>query len=68
MKSREEAARFVERQFDGYGGYECKLNKGGCHHYGKQEVRELMDFIYGGEPENDSQKINGKQLRNGRRA
>jgi hypothetical protein len=23
---------------------------GGTHHYGKQELRDLLDFIYGGEP------------------
>ena len=67
MKTREEVARFVEQQFDLWGNYECKLNKGGCHHYGKQEVRELMDFIFCGEPATDEQKVNGKQLRNGRR-
>lgn len=68
MKTREEVARFVEAQFDWMSGYECKLNKGGCHHYGKQEVRELMDFIYGSEPQTDEQKVNGKRLRNGHRA
>lgn len=25
--------------------------------YGKQELRELMDFLYGGEPVNDDEKI-----------
>ena len=68
MKTREEMARFVEHQFDMFGKYECQLPKGGCHHYGKQEVRELMDFIYGGEPQTDEQKINGMKLRNGHRA
>lgn len=68
MKTREEAARFVEAQFDWTSDYECKLEKGGCHHYGKQEVRELMDFIYGGEPASDEQNVNGKRLRNGHRA
>jgi len=67
MKTREEVARYVERQFDDYGDYECQLEKGGHHHYGRQEVRELMDFIFGGEPQTPSQKVNGKQLRNGHR-
>lgn len=67
MKTREEVARFVEHQFDSYGGYECKLSEKHCWHYGKQEVRELMDFIFEGAPVSDEQKINGKRLRNGLR-
>ncbi len=58
MKTREEVARFVEQQFDARSGYSCKLEKGYCHHYGRQEVRELMDFIYGGEPASGDQKVN----------
>lgn len=69
MKSREETARFVETQFEPYGGgYECPLNKPYTWHYGKQDVRALLDFIYGGEPITNEQKVNGKQLRNGHRA
>ena len=68
MKTRQEVARFIESQFDGYGKYKCKLEKGGCHHYGKQEVRELMDFIFDGEPVEEIDKINGLRLRNGHRA
>lgn len=67
LKTREEVARFVEHQFDDYGSYGCKLNKARRHHYGKQEVRELMDFIYGGEPLSAEQQINGKKPRNGSR-
>jgi hypothetical protein len=54
IKSRREAARFIEKQL--HHGHECKLEKGSQHHYGKQELRELMDFIYGGEP-TDEEKI-----------
>ena len=57
MKTREEVARFVERQFE-Y-SYECALPKPNTHHYGRQEARELLDFIYGGEPRYKSQRING---------
>ena len=57
IKTREETARFVEQQFDV--NYKCKLNKGDCQGYGRQDVRELMDFIYGGEPTTDEQQVNG---------
>jgi len=50
IKSREEAARFIENQLDFDSDYKCKREKNWCHHYGWQELRELMDFIYEGEP------------------
>ena len=68
MKSREETARFIEHQFDNFGSYECKLPKERAWHYGKQEVRELMDFIYGGPPKSEKHQVRGKALRNGHRA
>ena len=55
MKQREEAARFVERQL--FGDADTKRDKNRRHHYGVQELRDLMDFIYGGEPEADGHKI-----------
>ena len=49
MKPREEVARFIEKQMhDAY--YKCSRSKPNTHHYGLQELRELMDFIYGGTP------------------
>jgi hypothetical protein len=69
MKTREETARFVEQQFEVYGrNYECPLEKGGQWHYGKQDVRALLDFIYGGPPDGKEQEVQGKNLRNGFRA
>ena len=53
MKTREEAVKLIEDQIE---DRKCSRGKGAVH-YGKQELRELMDFIYGGEPENDDQKI-----------
>lgn len=47
MKTREEAARYIETQFS---VGPISREKNGAVHYGYQEVRELMDFIYGGEP------------------
>lgn len=53
IKTREEAARFAEKQFSWQ--HKCSREKGGAHHYGLQELRELMDFIYQGPPaENES--------------
>lgn len=49
VKTREEAARFIETQLAP--DWVTSLEKGEQFHYGKQELRELMDFIYGGPPE-----------------
>lgn len=46
MKTREEAAKFAEELMKSGGSNEKKR----CWHFGKCEVRELMDFIYGGPP------------------
>lgn len=44
MKTREESVRFIEKQL--HWTHECSREKGKQHHYGLQELRELMDFIY----------------------
>jgi hypothetical protein len=54
LKTREEVARFVERQL---GIETCGREKGDKYHYGLQELRELMDFVYGGPPENEGQAL-----------
>jgi len=54
MKTREEVARFVEKQF--IWSYACSRKKTAVG-YGRQEARELMDFIYGEEPQSEEQKI-----------
>ena len=54
MKQREEVARFVERQLS---EDTCKREKGHKHHYGMQELRELLDFIYEGRPANEGQMV-----------
>lgn len=50
-KTRFEVARFIEKQMDWKNNK--LIEKGGRHHYGWMELRELMDFIYGGEPDHD---------------
>jgi len=65
MKIREEAVAVINKQLEGpdisngtrfgktpvYGRF-----KAGQHHYGKQELRELLDFIYG-PPTNTSEEL-----------
>lgn len=43
MKTRKECWELIEKQMDGEGKY--KLSD--SWHYGKVELKELMDFIYG---------------------
>jgi hypothetical protein len=69
MKSREDAAMFVNRQLEGpntakHDGvglmYETVLfarSKWIHWRYGKQDLRELLDFIYEGMPKNRSEQI-----------
>ena len=54
MKTREEAARFIEKQLALT--HNCTREKGSKGHYGMQELRELMDFIYEGLP-TEAQKL-----------
>lgn len=55
MKSREDVVAFIEEQFKW--DHECSLEKGHQTHYGRQELRELLDFLYGGPPENEEQRL-----------
>jgi hypothetical protein len=48
MKTREAAARFIERQL--HWTHKCSISKPSNWHYGLQELRELMDFIYESPP------------------
>lgn len=58
MKTREEAARFIEKQLGTR--HICKFNKGSQCHYGLQELRELMDFIYESDKPEKEELINGR--------
>ena len=58
MEAREKAARFIECQFI---KDDCSRVKGHQWHYGLQDLRELMDFIYNSEPLNDKEKLNKKE-------
>ncbi len=56
MKTREEAARFVEDQMK-LPQTQDNLNKDGATHYGYQELRSLFDFLYDCEPQSEEEKI-----------
>lgn len=49
MKTREEVAKFINNQLSGK-EYVCSRDKRYRFGYGKQELRELMDFIFEGFP------------------
>ena len=54
MRSREEVVQFIAGQFD----TGTTREKGDKCHYGLQELRELVDFIYGSPPMNREQELN----------
>lgn len=53
MRKRAEVARLIERQL--HHTHRCSREKGEQIHYGWQELRELMDFIYDGTPAADEE-------------
>jgi len=55
MKTRAEIARYIERQLDWR--HKPKLEKGSKHHYGLQELRELLDFAFDSPPQTEEEKI-----------
>jgi len=52
IKTRVAAVKLIEKQLDG------ETEKCTMAHYGRCELRELLDFIYGEEPKKPSEKIN----------
>ena len=58
IKTRQEIVVFIESQFSVSGESRPSApEKGQQHHYGKQELRELMDFIFGGAPKTKDEEI-----------
>lgn len=53
IKPRSEIVDLIENQFN----YKCTREKGEKISYGRQELRELLDFIYNSKPKNDIDKI-----------
>ena len=56
MKNRKEVVKFVEMQLMN-NHYEPSHNKHGQHHYGRQELRDLMDFIYDSMPGSKEEEV-----------
>jgi hypothetical protein len=60
MIDRAEAAKIANKLMSGWcSDLDRQLNVKPCdaHHFGKCELRYLMDQIYGGPPASDSEKI-----------
>ncbi|MGB1214842.1 MAG: hypothetical protein ACPG4X_15860 [Pikeienuella sp.] len=65
MRTRKEAVEFIQKQFRGGPKLEWPIKPDdlepdeevGAWHYGRIELRQLMDFIYGGPPVDDSEKV-----------
>lgn len=55
MRSREDVAKFAADLIDGT--RETTGVKGDKVHFGLQEVRDLMDYIYEGEPQNEKEEV-----------
>lgn len=55
MKSRSEAVALIEKQLRAT--HEPTREKGRKYHYGRQELRELLDFIYDSKPRSEDEEI-----------
>lgn len=61
MKSRKEVARFIEEQLDFDSGYGTERYKDDRWHYGFQELRDLLDYVYEGVPKNQEEELHNKE-------
>ena len=55
MKSREEAVKLIILQMKEESPNSHPMK--GCWHYGFTDLRELLDFIYEGEPKTEEEKL-----------
>lgn len=55
MRTRAEAVALIREQL--HEDYDPPITEKGCWHYGRYELRKLLDFIYDGEPKSDNEKI-----------
>lgn len=63
MKSREEVARKVEELMTNLSD-ELYILKDNKHHFGWQELKVLMDFIFGGPPKRKCDELRTSRKRN----
>jgi len=52
-RRRAEVVKLIKKQME----HDRGLEKGGCWHYGTQELRELLDFIYNQEPRTKDEEL-----------
>lgn len=52
-RARVNVVKYIESQLD----TECKLKRHGKWHYGREELRLLMDFIYMSKPKSEEERI-----------
>lgn len=57
MKTRKEVAAFINKDLGVDKNRAIMKEKGGRWHYGKVELRNLMDFIYSGTPKGKDEEI-----------
>jgi hypothetical protein len=53
MKPRKEAVSLIRKHLE----KGLHVSEKECHHYGRVELRMLLDFLYGGPPKHDDEKI-----------
>ena len=53
MLGREKAVELIQNQFD----FQYETEQKAAWHYGKMELRALLDAIYGGPPANQTEKL-----------
>lgn len=57
MKPREEVVKFIERQLQPDYELPAGLPKPHTHHYGCQELRALLDYLYDGPPRSAAERL-----------
>lgn len=60
MKTRKETVEFIIKQFEDE--RDGIVEKPNTFHYGFVELRQLMDFIFEKEPENEEENLNRSKL------
>ena len=56
MIERKELGKFIRKQLD-YVRRPTELPKPNTSHYGRQEIKELLDLIYGGPPMDKGEEL-----------
>ena len=54
MRTREEVVTYIRAGNKNWTRY---LEKGGCSHFGLQELRMIMDYIYEEAPQNEAEEL-----------